>query len=385
MRLALIGPSRPFRGGIAQFHDGLAAALDALGHDVSRISFRRLYPRLLFPGRTELEPTASPSAPSDRLAPPAPILDAVLPWTWRRALRAATGVDAAVVEWWHPFFAPALGGIAGALRRRRIPTVFVCHNVEPHEPMPGGAALARYACGRAAAFLTLARASGARLEAAWPGRPVRVVAPPVLLPFAADHSHDRVACARALGLPDAARRVLFFGYVRAYKGLPTLVEAMGALDPPAQLVVAGEIYHRDAAFYRALAGAHGVADRLVLLDRFLTTAESACCFGAADVVALPYWEASQSGVAPLAMACGRPVVASDVGGLPELVVPGETGLLVPPRNAGALAAALATALDAAPAWGPASRVRARHFGFGPVADAVVELAREALAAPRGDC
>lgn len=388
MRLALIGPSAPLRGGIAQYHDRLAAALAARGHEVRRISYRRLYPRLLFPGRTQYatEDAAPAATPDALLTPPAPLLDSIGPRSWLRTANAARDADAALFEWWHPFFGPAFAAVATLLRRRGVPTLAFCHNLEPHEPMPGGRVLARVALGRAAGFLVHADADAARLRARYPSRPVTVVAHPAEPPpcphrDAASVEHDpaaararRDACGAALGLPPAAHRLLFFGYVRAYKGLPTAIEALAALPRDVQLVVAGEIYHHDAGFYRVMAERLGVADRLVILDRFLATAEVGCCFGAADVVVLPYWSASQSGVAPLAMAYGRAVVASAVGGIPALVHAGETGLLVPPRDPAALATALATALEHAVAWGAAAAVAARALTWDAAAQAVEELA-----------
>ena len=410
MRLVLIGPSAPLRGGIAQYHDRLAVSLAQRGHRVTRISFRRLYPRVFFPGRSQYEPAESQDQPgtdalaavrsaapdvtglraverrpdtAERgrdagLAAPEPLLDSLAPASWRRTALAAADADAVVCEWWHPFFAPALGTVTAMLRRRGVPAVFICHNLDPHEPMPGGALLARLALARAAAFVAQSNGDGVRLRARYPGRPVTVVLPPAEAPPACGHGADRGACASALGLPAASRRALFFGYVRAYKGLPTLIAALAESVPDLQLVVAGEIYHRDARFYRALAARAGVAERVVLLDRFLAAREVACCFATADVVVLPYWEASQSAVVPLAMACGRAVVASAVGGIPDFVRPGETGLLVPPRDPAALARGLADALACAPAWGAAARVAARAFSWDAAAAAVERLAAGAV-------
>jgi glycosyltransferase involved in cell wall biosynthesis len=398
MRLALIGPSAPLRGGIAQYHDRLAAALARRGHDVRRISYRRLYPRLFFPGRTQYEHDAAPPnadtatgvAPGAPLSPALPLLDSLGPRSWVRVAAAAADADAVLFEWWHPFFAPAFAAIATLLRRRGVPTIVVCHNLEPHEPIPGGRALARFALARADAFMAQASGDAARLRSRHPSRPVTLVLPPAEAPPRCPHETvpagagvaaeapqaaraRRDACARALAVPPAPRRLLFFGYVRAYKGLPTLLEALATLPADVQLVVAGEIYHHDAGYYRALAARLGVAERVVLLDRFLASAEVGCCFGAADVVVLPYWSASQSAVAPLAMACGRAVVASAVGGLPDLVRHGESGLLVPPRDPAALAAALVTALDAAPRMGAAAASAAAALTWDAAASAVERL------------
>jgi D-inositol-3-phosphate glycosyltransferase len=384
MRFALIGPSAPLRGGIAQYHDRLAAALAACGHAVDRISFRRMYPRWLFPGRTQYA-TDGPIETAEGLTPPIELLDSVGPGSWRVVSDRAAGADVALVEWWHPFFAPALGTIAGRLRRRKVPTLFVCHNLEPHEPVPAGQWLAAWALGRAAGFVAQSAADAARLGAAYRGRPVRVVLPPAEAPPPCAHGDDRAACARSLGVPEAARRILFFGYVREYKGLPTLLEALPEVAPDVQLVVAGEIYHRDAGHYRGLAAAAGVEERVVLLDRFLGAREVACCFAIADLVVLPYWDASQSAVVPLAMATGRGVVASAVGGLPDLVRDGETGILVPPRDAAALAAAIDRGLAAAPRLGAAARARAAVLDWHAAAVAITELASTSICGRSGPC
>ena len=384
MRFALIGPSAPLRGGIAQYHDRLAGALAASGHAVDRISFRRMYPRWLFPGRTQYA-TDGAIETGEGLAPPTALLDSVGPGSWRAVADRAAAADVALVEWWHPFFAPSLGTIAGRLRRRRVPTLFVCHNLEPHEPVPAGQWLAAWALGRAAGFVAQSAADAARLGVAYPGRPVRVVLPPAEAPPPCPHGDDRAACARALGVSDAVRRILFFGYVREYKGLPTLITAMADVDRDVQLVVAGEIYHHDAAYYRERAALAGVGGRTVLLDRFLGAREVACCFAIADLVVLPYWDASQSAVVPLAMATGRGVVASAVGGLPDLVRDGETGLLVPPRDATALAVAINRGLAAAPRLGSAARARAAELDWRAAAEAVTELAATSICDRSGPC
>ncbi len=385
MRLALIGPSAPLRGGIAQYHDRLARELAAGGHVVTRLSFRRMYPQLLFPGRTQLVREGTGEAAVAGLAPPEPLLDSIGPRSWLAVARRASASEAAIVEWWHPFFAPASAVIARQLGTAGIPTLFVCHNLDPHEPVPGGAWLTDRALSRAAAFVAQSARDAERLRRTYPGRPVAVVLPPAEPPEPCPHDGERTACAAALGLPEARRRLLFFGYVREYKGLPTLIEALAQVAGDVQLVVAGEIYHHDASYYRELAARAGVGSRVVLLDRFLGAREVACCFAASDLVVLPYWEASQSAVVPLAMASGRGTVATRVGGLPDLVRDGETGLLVPPRDASALAAAITRGLACAGPLGRAARAAARTLEWRGAATTIAELAATAICGAGGPC
>jgi glycosyltransferase involved in cell wall biosynthesis len=179
--------------------------------------------------------------------------------------------------------------------------------------------------------------------------------------------------------------LLFFGYVREYKGLPTLIEALPAVGADAQLVVAGEIYQHDADHYRRLAQAAGAGARVVLLDRFVAATEVACCFAMSDLVVLPYWEASQSAVVPLAMACARGVVATAVGGLPDLVADGVTGLLVPPRDPRALADAILRGLARAPELGRAAADVARTRDWHAAASRVGQLAATAICGLGGPC
>jgi len=164
-----------------------------------------------------------------------------------------------------------------------------------------------------------------------------------------------------------------------------LLEAMAMIDADVQLVVAGEIYHHDAGHYRALADAHGVAARVVFLDRFVAAREVACCFAAGDLVVLPYWEASQSAVVPLAMASGRGVVATAVGGLPDLVRDEVTGFLVPPRDARALATAIGRGLERAEPLGRAAREAAKRLDWHAAAATVAELAAAAICGAPGPC
>jgi glycosyltransferase involved in cell wall biosynthesis len=334
--LALVGPAYPLRGGIAQYTTMLYREL-ALHHDVTYVSYSRQYPGLLFPGKTQLDVSRTHLA-----VPCEALVDSVNPLSWRRAAdrSAAARARLAVLIWWHPFFAPALGSIARALAARGVPVAYLCHNVAPHESSRLTRVLSRWAFAPARAFVVHASELARPLaELAPAGARIRASPHPLYDQFGPPPPADRARA--ALGIT-SERVLLFFGLVRAYKGVTTLLHAFAALaaaDPGVTLVVAGECYEPEAG-YRSLVSELGLEARVRFENRFIPNEEVATYFAAADVVVLPYLAASQSGVIPIAYAMDRPVVATRVGGLPEVVFEDETGYLVPPGDPAALAAAV---------------------------------------------
>lgn len=364
MRLAIVGPAPPWRGGIALHTAEMAAAARARGHEVLVVSFRRLYPALLFPGTSQLEPGARPPSPDDRDA--RPMLDSLDPLSWRRAAAevAAFRPDVVVLQRWHPFFQASLAAIARSARRAGARVAWMVHNAEPHEGVAFPHALATLGFREGDALLVHASSEARRLAALGVTGPVTVLRHPV--PSRNVERRDRSESRRELRVPEDETLFLFFGYVRPYKGVDLLLDALARLapgDPPWRAIVAGEWYV-DRAAADARVARPPLAGHVHLVDRYVPDAEAATLFAAADVVVLPYRDGTQSGVVPLAWAHGRPVVTTAVGGLPEVVEDGSTGLLVPPLDADALAAALerirhglrfdATRIDAAVArasWG----------------------------------
>lgn len=346
MRLALVGPVRPLRGGVAQHTTRLAGALADAGHDVRVVSFARLYPRRLYPGRAQREPdgTGEPAG--------SPLLVPWWPPSWRRAARAVREhrPDLVVMAWWVPFLGPMAAWLARRLRRSGLRVAWLCHNVLPHD---GGGwvdrVVTRRALARGDAWLVHARSDAAVLEALLgPDRvargDLRVVGMPGMDPAPGAPPPVRAAARRAMGVPEAVPLALFFGFVRPYKGLDVLIDALPAARravPGLRLWVAGEFW-MPAAELAARARALGLGDdALTLEDAYLPAAEAAARLAAADVCVLPYRTATQSAVATAAFARGVPVIATRVGGLPEAVADGASGLLVPPEDPSALAAALA--------------------------------------------
>jgi glycosyltransferase involved in cell wall biosynthesis len=338
VKAAILGPTYPHRGGIAHYTTLLARAL-AARHELSMVSFRRLYPGVLFPGTTQFDRSREAIRPP---VVPQAILDSVNPLTWRRAgsaIRAARP-EILVVPWWHPFFGPALGVAARRSRwaARRPVRIFLCHNVAPHEATPLDRLLTRYGLGAADGFLVHARSEAERIAPIARGRPVRVHPHPTYEIFSASPPSREEARA-ALGV--SGRVILFFGYVRPYKGLADLLDALRRANPDLWdgLLIVGEFYEPKER-YRTLLEDPLVREKVRLVDRYVPNEDVARYLAAADVVALPYRSATGSGIAQVAFGAGLPVIATRTGGLEDVVEEGVSGLLVEPGKPDALAAAV---------------------------------------------
>jgi glycosyltransferase involved in cell wall biosynthesis len=376
MKVALLGPTYPHRGGIAHYTTLLARAF-ATSHETHLVSFRRLYPKLFFPGTTQFDRSGEAIEPP---VPPEPILDSVNPLTWIAAGRRlrALAPELLVVTWWHPFFGPSLGTAARLARQGARPKrVFLCHNVEPHEATPLDHALASYGLGAADGFLVHARAEAERLAPRAKGRPVRVHPHPSYEIFHRGAPSREEARAK---LQAKGRVLLFFGYVRPYKGLADLLEALRRTRPDAwdRLYVVGEFYEPRDRYARWLEDP-ALRSKIVVVDRYVANEEVGAYMAAADAVVLPYRSATGSGIAQVAFGAGVPVIATKTGGLEDVVEDGVSGLLVPPESPDAIARAIERFFDED--LGPTLRngvARARtRFSWEALVDALQDLA--------GDC
>lgn len=376
MRVCLIGPSYPYRGGISHFTQMLAREFGTR-HDVSVVTFSRLYPSFLFPGRTQFDESESPLAIES-----ARLIDSINPFSWRRAADAVVALrpDVVVFQWWHPFFAPAFHALCGRIRRRSTArVVYLCHNVLPHESSPVDRALTRWGMARADAFVVQSREDGKTLAALRPGAPIEFNPMPVFDLFSA-HAPDRDTARRRLEL--GGRVVLFFGLIRPYKGLRTLLEAFARAraDLDATLLVVGEFYEPRGP-YDALVQSLGIGPDVRIVDHYVPNEEVGAYFQAADLVVLPYVTATQSAIVQTAFSFRTPVIVTAVGGLPDVVDDGVTGFVVPPGDPDALAAAMRRffAEGAGPGMREAIAASGQRFSWRACADAILRAAGLAAA------
>jgi glycosyltransferase involved in cell wall biosynthesis len=365
MKVAIIGPAYPLRGGIAHHAFWLRQKLTSRDHTVLVISFRKLYPSLLFPGTTEVDTSKLKLDAGARA-----VLTPLNPATWLKAIREvkAFAPDVVVFQWWQPFFAPLVGTLARAFNRAGIKCVIECHNVFPHEASPLDCALLKFAFSPIARFITHSKKDREMLATLVPERKISVSSLPTLNEFCGESRNTR-----------SGRTILFFGKVRKYKGLHVLLEAMPRVlsEIECELVIAGEFYD-SADKYRRLIGELGIESKVRILNHYIPNEEVPDFFEQADVLVLPYVSASQSGVARIAFSNALPVIASDAGGLSEAVIENVNGLLFPAGDSTALANRIVNYFtnDLGPVF--AQNMRARSGGS--TGCAIVEAIEEAAQA-----
>lgn len=340
MKVALVGPTHPFRGGISHYTTLLYRHLRA-AHETRFYTWFRQYPDWLFPGRGDRDPSAEGLREPGAEA----VLDGFNPLTF-----AALGArlrrerpDVLLLPWWVTWWAPHYLALT-SLARARL-TLFLVHNVFEHEDHAAKRAVTRAVLRRGDRFLVHSREDEERLLSLLPDASVVRVFHPTYEELAPalpdrDEARRRIAAEAGLPLDDGAPLVLFFGFVRPYKGLPDLVDALPRMASGARLLVVGEFWGETRAELERQIAARGLGGRVVVIDRYVPNEHVGVYFAAADVVALPYRSGSGSGILQMAFGFRRPVVATRVGSLADAVRPDRTGVLVPPRDPAALAAGL---------------------------------------------
>ena len=335
MNILILGTAYPMRGGIAHYNALLFTYLKKK-HTVGIISFKRQYPKFLFPGKTQ-EETGDAGLPVEAEA----LIDSVNPFNWVRvglSLRKRNA-DLVIFKYWLPFFGPCLGTICALITwGRRTRVLVICDNVIPHERRPGDRLFTRYAFWHADSFIVQSDSVEKDLLTVVDAPRYRKVPHPVYEIFGA--STPKKAARDRLNIRDE-KVILFFGYIRSYKGLHVMIDAMKEVKKflRAKLLVVGEFYD-DEENYRWHISDAQVRDVVDVVSEYVPNEKVGEYFSAADVVMLPYLSATQSGIAQIAYNFDKPVIATSVGGLAEVVVDGVSGLVVPPNDARALAEAI---------------------------------------------
>ncbi len=331
MKVIIIGPAWPLRGGLASFDQRLCRAFMEEGHSCSIYSFSLQYPGFLFPGTTQFSSDPAPVGMDIHSR-----INSVNPVNWlvTGELLKKQGPDLIVVRYWLPFMGPALGTILRRVRRNgRTKIIAITDNIIPHEKRPGDRLFTKYFLGSCDAFVTMSDSVMADLRSFDKLKPAQRVIHPLYDNFgdiiSKESARKLLNEKKQLHLLENEKIILFFGFIRAYKGLDILIRAMA--DPRIgvariRLLVAGEFYE-DKSRYQDLIRELNISDRLILQTDFIPDAEVQYYLCAADAVIQPYRQATQSGVTPLAYHFEKPMVVSNAGSFAEQVLHGQTGLV----------------------------------------------------------
>lgn len=328
-KVIIIGTAYPFRGGgMSTYNERLARAYQQRGDDVTIFTFSLQYPGFLFPGKTQYSTDPPPEGLDIKV-----VINSVNPFNWFsvgykiKRLKA----DLIIIRYWMPFMAPCLGTIARIIRRNRHSKVIaITDNIIPHEKMPGGNLLSRYFVKSCDGFVAMSRAVLSDLNKFDTVKP-RVFSPhPLYDNFGASVSENLAK--KTIGLEEDTKYILFFGFIREYKGLDLLIKAFADerfRQLPVKLLIAGEFYI-DGKPYLDLIEELGLKEFIVLRTEFIENHEIVNYFCACDIVAQPYKDATQSGVTQIAYHFEKPMLTTNVGGLSEMVPDGIVGYVVNP-------------------------------------------------------
>ena len=374
-KIILISPAHPLRGGIAASTERLAQTLQQAGHEVVIYSFSLQYPSFLFPGKTQYTDDPPPVDLAIKTR-----LNSVNPFNWLTVGReiAQENPDHIIVRFWLPFMGPCLGTVLRVARffsKKKFRVTGLVDNIIPHEKRPGDRLFAKYFVRTCDDFVVMSRKVGEEigqfLLGSSPVTPtpdptptgrgggdaiaVRSTSPlPVGVGSGVGVTHniryaphpiydnygapiEKSVARQQLDLPTDVPLVLFFGFIRKYKGLDLLLEAL-AQTPDIHAVVAGECYD-DWDFYQKIIMEKSLGGRVHLFNDFIPAEQVRVFFSAVDLVVQPYKSATQSGISQIAYHFEKPMIVTNVGGLPEIVTHGVSGYVVPPES-GAIAAAM---------------------------------------------
>ncbi len=329
MKIIIVGSAHPYRGGLASFSERLASEFVAEGHDVEIVTFTLQYPSFLFPGKTQF--TDSPKPQLDIVRK----INSTNPFNWMKVGRKIRdkNADMVIFCYWMSFMAPSFGKIARIVRRNgKTKCIALVHNMIPHEQNILDKILPPYFVKSMDGFIALSKSVADDIGKFDKKDKPRTFSPHPIYDHYGIHL-DRNEALQQLGLDQNCRYVLFFGLVRAYKGLDLLIDAFAdekLRDSNIKLIVAGEFY-QDESIYRKQISDLGIEDKIIIHNEFIPDDKVKLYFSAADIIAQTYKSATQSGVTQIAFHFEKPMLVTNVGGLGEIVINGKSGYVVEPK------------------------------------------------------
>lgn len=330
MKIVMIGPVYPYKTGLSYYVALLYKQL-ALSHEVVLLSYSMQYPKLLFK-KTQKDYQDDVLKIDEAEF----ILNTANPFScWKTVKRInREKPDLVIFQWLHPYFAPCYSLITKGLKKTKV--LFMCHNVFPHERFPLDKWLTKIALKNGDFFTVHAKSDSDDLLSILPNAKVSVTVHPAYN-FFKKEDLKRDEARKILAIQPDENVLLFFGLVREYKGLKYLLKALHEIKKSdrnnsrkIRLLIAGDFAGERNAYDKMIDELE-IGEMIDITDGHIPIGEVAKFFVAADLVVLPYESATQSGVIQVAYSFEKPVLATRVGGLPDVVVDGKTGYLVNPQ------------------------------------------------------
>lgn len=317
MKISIIGPVYPYKGGIAHFTSRLAQEIIITGHELQIISFARQYPQLIYPGKTDKDPSKLITKLQAQY-----ILDPLYPWTWFYAITTIKNwkSDIVIFQWWTTFWAPAYYFISKFLSIYKIKTLFLIHNVLPHEVKKWDFFLAQLAFSSTKRFVTLSAKEKKRLTYMRVNAQIKSLWHPLYNMFSIQKI-SKMEARQQLGLSENELTLLFFGIIRPYKGLNLTLKTISQLREKGlfpTLLIAGQFWE-NINDYRSLINRLGISNQVIIENRYIPNEEVGLYFSAADIFLAPYLEGTQSGSVTIALSYGLPVIISKSISDPTLI------------------------------------------------------------------
>ncbi len=310
MKLVVIGPVYPYRGGIAHYTSQLSRALTENGHETHIFSFRRQYPGWLYPGKSDKEP----SQPQLQLEAKY-TLDPIYPWTWLNTSKAIAKLnpDAVLIQWWTTFWGPAFWGLSRLLRKASLNVIFIIHNVIPHEPFPWDNYIARHVLRLGNAHLVQSTNEEEKLLSLIPGTNPTLSPMPVFNFFPSNNTISKDEAKAQVGLMEDIPLLLFFGIVRPYKGLKHAIESVSILRDNGiivHLIVVGEFWDNIDTYENQISHLR-LGNQVTLVNKYVPDEDVGIFFAAADVFVAPYIDGTQSATVRTAIGFNLPIVVTE--------------------------------------------------------------------------
>ena len=369
-KLIVIGPAWPLRGGLASFDERLAREFIGMGYDTTIYTFSLQYPEFLFPGTTQYSTEPAPTDLSIKVC-----INSVNPLNWLQIGNELKKIapDLIIVRYWLPLMGPCLGTILRKVKKtRKTKIICIADNIIPHEHRPGDTPFTKYFVKPIDAFVTMSEKVKSDLLL-FSTKPAKRIVHPLYDNFGEGLSKQ--AAREKLNLPEKEKIILFFGFIRKYKGLDLLLEAMNdsrIRKAGIKLLVAGEFYDSRTE-YDAIIDRLDLSSQLILRTDFIADSEVRYYLSAADFVIQPYKNATQSGVTPLAYHFEKPMLVTNVGGLPDLVPDGKVGVITEPDPESIASGILRLYELGENFFLPHLREEKKKYSWQKLADTIVEL------------